>query len=79
MKESNFTKIYTGNFAIVNRIVMELNALDISPVVKDQAESAILGGFGGTLAPDFQEIFVHESEVAKASAIVENVTNELQS
>ena len=58
MKDSNFVKIYTGNFAFVNRIVMELNALDISPVVKDQSESAILGGFGGTLAPDFQEIFV---------------------
>ncbi len=79
MKDSNFVKIYTGNFAFVNRIVMELNALDISPVVKDQSESAILGGFGGTLAPDFQEIFVHESEVEKAVPIVESVTKELQS
>ncbi len=57
---------------------MELNALDISPVVKDQSESAILGGFGGTLAPDFQEIFVHESEVDKAIPIVESVTKEMQ-
>jgi hypothetical protein len=79
MKDSNFVKIYTGNFAFVNRIVMELNALDISPVVKDQSESAILGGFGGTLAPDFQEIFVHESEVDKAIPIVESVTKEMQS
>ncbi|MFD0836093.1 putative signal transducing protein [Mariniflexile aquimaris] len=78
MKDSNFVKIYTGNFAFVNRIVMELNALDISPVVKDQSESAILGGFGGTLAPDFQEIFVHESEVDKAIPIVESVTKEMQ-
>ena len=79
MKDSNFVKIYTGNFAFVNRIVMELNALDINPVVKDQSESAILGGFGGTLAPDFQEIFVHESEVDKAIPIVESVTKEMQS
>ena len=56
---------------------MELNALDINPVVKDQSESAILGGFGGTLAPDFQEVFVHKSEVDQATAIVEKITKEL--
>lgn len=78
MKDSNYVKIFTGNFAVVQRIVMELNALDINPVIKDQSESAILGGFGGTLAPDFQEIFVHKSEVEKADPVVESITKELQ-
>jgi hypothetical protein len=52
---------------------MELNTLDINPVIKDQAESAILGGFGGTMAPDFQEIFVHKDEVEKASKIINSI------
>ncbi|MEN3322138.1 DUF2007 domain-containing protein [Mariniflexile soesokkakense] len=78
MTDSNFIKIYTGNFAVVNRITIELNALDISPIIKDQSESAILGGFGGTLAPDFQEVFVHKDELDKALPIIENITNELQ-
>ena len=79
MKDSNYVNIYTGNFAIVQHIVMELNALDINPVIKDQSESAILGGFGGTLAPDFQEVFVHKSEVDQAIPVVEKITKELQS
>ena len=77
MKDSNYEKIFTGNFAVVRRIEMELNALDINPIIKDQSESAILGGFGGTFAPDFQEVFVHKSEVDKALPIIEYVTNEL--
>ena len=77
MKQSNYIKIFTGNFAIVKRIVMELNAIDINPVVKDQAESAILGGFGGTLAPDFQEVFVHISEVEKTTPIIYKLTQDL--
>ncbi len=79
MTDSNFIKIYTGNFAVVKRIAIELNALDISPIIKDQSESAILGGFGGTLAPDFQEIFVHEDELEKANEVINNITKELES
>lgn len=79
MKDSNYINIYTGNFAIVKHIVIELNALDINPVIKDQSESAILGGFGGTSAPDFQEVFVHKSEVDQAIPIVKKITQELQS
>lgn len=70
MTDSNFIKIYTGNFAIVKRITMELNGLHINPIIKDQSESAILGGFGGTSAPDFQEVFVHKDELEKALPII---------
>ena len=78
MTDSNYIKIYTGNFAVVKRITIELNALDINPVVKDQAESAILGGFGGSLAPDFQEVYVHKDELEKATKIVNDITSELE-
>ncbi|AXP82647.1 hypothetical protein CJ739_3585 [Mariniflexile rhizosphaerae] len=79
MTDSNFIKVYTGNFAVVKRIAIELNALDINPIIKDQSESAILGGFGGTLAPDFQEVFVHEDELERATEIINKVTKELKS
>ncbi|MGK0253992.1 MAG: hypothetical protein ACI9OE_001478 [Mariniflexile sp.] len=79
MKDSNYEKIFTGNFAVVRRIEMELNALDINPIIKDQSESAILGGFGGTFAPDFQEVFVHKDELDRASEIVNNITSKLES
>ncbi|WP_308993618.1 DUF2007 domain-containing protein [Mariniflexile litorale] len=79
MIDSNFIKIYTGNFAVVKRIAMELNTLNINPIIKDQAESAILGGFGGTLAPDFQEVFVHKDELERATEVINNITKELES
>ncbi|MFG6687438.1 putative signal transducing protein [Mariniflexile sp. HNIBRBA6329] len=78
MTDSNYIKIYTGNFAVVKRITIELNDMDINPVVKDQAESAILGGFGGTLAPDFQEVYVHKDELEKATKVVNDITSELE-
>lgn len=78
MTDSNYIKIYTGNFAVVKRITIELNAMDINPVVKDQAESAILGGFGGTAAPDFQEVFVHKDELEKATKVINDITSELE-
>ncbi|MBP0902261.1 putative signal transducing protein [Mariniflexile gromovii] len=78
MSDSNYIKIYTGNFAVVKRITIELNDMDINPVVKDQAESAILGGFGGTLAPDFQEVYVHKDELEKATKVVNDITSELE-
>lgn len=78
MTDSNYIKIYTGNFAVVKRIMIELNDMDINPVVKDQAESAILGGFGGTLAPDFQEVYVHKDELEKATKVVNDITSELE-
>lgn len=79
MSDLHFKKIYTGNFAIVKRMVMELNALGINPIVKDQAESAIMGGFGGSLAPDFQQIYVHQDELIKATKAIDSIIEELDS
>ncbi|WP_445731423.1 DUF2007 domain-containing protein [Mariniflexile sp.] len=79
MTDSNFIKIYTGNFAVVNHIVMELNAIGINPVIKDQSESAILGGFGGTSAPDFQEVFVNKDELERATEVINTITKDLES
>ncbi|MEO8934469.1 MAG: DUF2007 domain-containing protein [Xanthomarina sp.] len=76
--ESNYIKIYSGSFIIVQLIVDKLDAVGISPIVKDETESARLAGFGSSI-PGFQEIFVSEEELHAAVPIVESVTAELQS
>ncbi|MBJ6369384.1 putative signal transducing protein [Snuella sedimenti] len=79
MKDSNYIKIYTGDFIIVQRIVTELEAIDINPIVKDQTESARLAGFGGGIVPGFQEIFVNKDELDTAVSVVQSITSELGS
>ena len=46
---------------------------NISPVVKDEAESARLAGFGQT-APLMQRVFVHEDEYDKAKSILKQLS-----
>ncbi|WP_372518283.1 DUF2007 domain-containing protein [Xanthomarina gelatinilytica] len=71
-------KIYTGSFIIAQLIVDKLDAVGISPIVKDETESGRLAGFGSSV-PGYQEIFVSEDELDAAVPIVESVTAELQS
>ena len=78
MQDSNYIKIYTGDFIIVQRIISELEKDNINPIIKDQTESARLAGFGGGIFPGFQEIFVNKDELDKAVLIVEQITSELQ-
>ncbi|MFD2824571.1 putative signal transducing protein [Lacinutrix iliipiscaria] len=77
MEESNYIKIYTGNFIITQLIVDKLQAIGINPVIKDETESARLGGFG-TFNQGTQEIYVNNDELDAAVPIVESVTAEMQ-
>ncbi|MFV0540983.1 MAG: DUF2007 domain-containing protein [Aestuariibaculum sp.] len=70
---SNYTKVFTGDVFMVNRIVSELQEFDIIAIVKDQTESARLAGFGGGF-PTFQEVHVNNDELEKAKAIIDNIT-----
>ena len=76
--DSSYVKIYTGSFIIAQLIVDKLDAVGISPIVKDETESGRLAGFGSSV-PGYQEIFVSEDELDAAVPIVESVTSELQS
>lgn len=79
MTHSNYTKVFTGNFIVVQRIVSELEAVNIIAVVKDQTESARLAGFGGGIIPGFQEIFVNNDELGKTNDIINSITSDLES
>ncbi len=78
MEDSNYIKIFSGNFIIVQRIVSDLEKENINAVVKDQTESGLISVFGASKSTGLQEIFVHKDELDKAVAVVENITSELQ-
>tara|TARA_B110000902_G_C13722594_1_gene365751 strand:+ start:104 stop:331 length:228 start_codon:yes stop_codon:yes gene_type:complete len=67
--ESNYSKLYAGSFIVVQLITQNLEKQGITPIVKDETESARLAGFG-TPTYGFQELYVHASEQSKAEAIV---------
>ena len=69
--ESNYSKLYAGSFIVVQLITQNLEKEGITPIVKDETESARLAGFG-TPTYGFQELYVHISEQTKAEAIVKS-------
>ena len=75
MIESNYTKVYTGNFIITQLIVDRLQEKGISAVVKDESESGRLAGFGASIQGQ-QELFVNNEELDDAIHIVEEVLSE---
>ncbi len=75
MIESNYTKIYTGNFIITQLIVDRLQEKGISAVVKDESESGRLAGFMASIQGQ-QELYVNNEELDDAVHIVEEVLSE---
>ncbi|MBP1839805.1 putative signal transducing protein [Formosa algae] len=76
MKDSNYTKVFTGNFIIVQRLVSELEAENINAIIKDESESGRLAGFGSSIQGQ-QDLFVNKEEAVAALKIIEGVTAEL--
>tara|TARA_B100001250_G_C19360546_1_gene597503 strand:+ start:270 stop:482 length:213 start_codon:yes stop_codon:yes gene_type:complete len=67
----SFTKIYSGSSIKVLSIKDMLEKNNIIPIIKDQSESSRLAGFGSLI--NFQEVFVHESEVSKALKFLKDI------
>lgn len=42
MKDSNYIKIYTGSFIIVQQMISALEEIGINAVVKDETESGLI-------------------------------------
>lgn len=75
--DSDYKKIYTGSFIVVQLIIDKLNALGITAIVKDETESARLAGFGSSV-PGYQDIYVNIDELESAIPVVESVKSELE-
>ena len=72
MFDSNYKKIYTGNIFVTQQVIQALEEVGITPVVKDNSESARLAGFG-TITPAMKEVFVHNNEYEKAIVAVQEI------
>lgn len=77
MTDSNYIKIYTGELIIVQKIVSELEKIDIIPVLKDQTDSGLIPIFG-TSNSIYKQVFVHKDELEKVAPIIENITSQLK-
>lgn len=77
MTDSNYTKIYTGDLISVQRIVSELEKINIIPVLKDQTDSGLLPIFG-TSNSLFKQVYVHKDELEKATIVMDSIGSELQ-
>lgn len=67
--ESNYTRIFVGDLAKAQSIVSRLKDIGIIAVVKDEAESARLAGFGSAMLGS-AEVFVHNDELEKAEKVL---------
>lgn len=77
MDHFNYTKVYAGNFVIAQRIISELQAIGINPIVKDETESGRLAGFGASIS-GFQEIYVSNEEVAKTERLIAGIQSSME-
>lgn len=72
MLESNYIKIYSGNFIIAQLIFDKLDEIGINPIIKDDNQT----GLTAVMVEDYQalvEVYVHKDEEARAMPIVEDI------
>ncbi|TYA78752.1 putative signal transducing protein [Seonamhaeicola marinus] len=77
MTDSNYIKVFTGDFIIVKRVLNELENVNIRAVIKDETEAGRLAGFGAAVQ-GLQEVYVHKDELDKTLQIIESLNSELQ-
>ena len=72
MSSPSYLHLFSGSSIDVLALRNALAEENISPVVKDEAESARLAGFGQ--AQLMQRVFVHEDEYDKAKSILKQLS-----
>lgn len=77
MQNSNYIKVFTGNFIMAQRIVSNLEKENINAVVKDEEKSARLSGFGTSILGQ-QDLFVHKDELEKTKLVIKCLSEELE-
>ena len=73
MSSPTYLHLISGSSIEVLALTNALADQNITPVVKDESESARLAGFGQT-APMLQRVFVHEDEYDHAKAILKDLS-----
>lgn len=75
MTDSRYIKVYTGNFIMVQRLVIELKAHSVNVIIKDETESGRLAGFGAAIQGQ-QDLYVTKDTEKQALQIIEEITKE---
>ena len=70
---SAYLHLFSGSSIDVLALRNALQEENITPVVKDEGESARLAGFGQT-APMMQRVFVHADEYEKAKTVLKTLS-----
>ena len=76
MSETEYQKVFGGNFILVQRIISELEQIGITPIIKDEGESQRLAGYA-SLDGGYQDIVVHASEIEKAKKVISKIQDDL--
>ncbi|RKE95127.1 DUF2007 domain-containing protein [Ichthyenterobacterium magnum] len=77
MSDTDYIKIFSGSFIVVQLVMDRLISVGINAILKDESESGRLAGFGSSIQ-GFQELYVSKDELDSAVPIVEAVKAELQ-
>tara|TARA_B110000003_G_C16386459_1_gene432590 strand:- start:72 stop:293 length:222 start_codon:yes stop_codon:yes gene_type:complete len=68
----DFVIVYKGSIVLSNRIINELLLNKISPIVKNESESARLAGFGFNIENEIS-VHVHLDEFEESQKIINNL------
>ncbi len=74
---TNYQKLHSASFIVINALKSALEEIDIAPVIKDNSESGRLGGFAAPI-PGHQHLYVHKTEVEKAQTVLDKLLASLE-
>lgn len=77
MEESEYIKIFSGTFIIVQLVKDRLESVGINAILKDESGLGEHSGFSAT-NPGYQELYVSRDELDYAIPIVESVRADLE-
>ncbi|PQJ72188.1 MULTISPECIES: putative signal transducing protein [Polaribacter] len=72
-----YTKVFTDNSILVNRLHSLLKEEGIDSRITDRVESGRLAGFG--VPTNSVELFIHNTDVEKAQPIIDSFKNKINS
>lgn len=75
-KDQETVRIFTGPSMIGNGLIARLNEIGISPIVRDDHQSGITGGFS-TGVPNQVRLFIRNEERIKAKDIINEYLQEV--
>lgn len=76
MTDSNYIKIFSGTFIVVQLVMDRLESAGINAILKDESGLGQHSGFS-TSNSGYQELYVSKDELDEAIRIVESVKSDL--